>query len=477
MFKKAICILWVSYLAACSVPSEISGQNEIDAGAKKQPNVVFILVDDMGFGDVGYNGSEIATPNLDQMANAGVQLNRNYVYPVCSPTRAALLTGQDPFRHGIDGPMGDHTGLPLDVKIMPEYFKDMGYQTFLIGKWHLGIGNTDYWPGERGFDYHYGHLGGWVDFYTHMYNAGLDWQRNGRSVREEGHATDLLTADAIRKIETRDPSSSMFMYLAYNAPHSPIQHVPEYSGLNEYPEISNRSVYAEMVTHLDAGIGSVISALESQGILDNTIVVFSSDNGGAGSFGADNGELRQGKGSAFEGGIRVPGIVWWPGRIEGGRIMEQPLVVFDWLPTLMDAVGGSIESSIDFDGVSLWDTIASDIEVDRERINIGIANSKSVIDWPWKLVRQVRGELAGDYLFNIVDDPSEQTELSAQYPEKFASLIAALESLPVVESRAVPPSEPRPSSFFRAKDGGWDYDLRVPETRGPWAEELVHSLD
>lgn len=476
MIKRTILVcvlgLGVVLLGACSMPSDTSSKNS--SSVNVQPNVVFILVDDMGFGDVGYNGSDIATPNLDQMANDGVQLNHNYVYPICSPTRAALLTGHNPMDYGIDGPMGDHTGLPLDLKIMPEYFKDLGYQTFMIGKWHLGIGNTDYWPSSRGFDSHYGFLGGWVDFYTHMYSGGLDWQSDGKSIREEGHATDLLTAEAIRKIETRDPNSPMFMYLTYNAPHSPLQHPPEYSGLNDYDGVSDRSVYAEMVTHADIAIGSVIDVLEEQGILDNTIVIFSSDNGGAETAGADNGILRNGKGSAFEGGMRVPGLIWWPGHVEGGRVMDQPIAVYDWLPTLLDAVD-SDNNAIDPYGISMWDAITTDKPIERGETYIGVANSRMAMEWPWKAVRQLRGNEAGEYLFNIEIDPSEQANLSEQYPEKLAELIDVIDGVPDLPSKGNPPGSKRPESFFRNAEDGWNYDVRVPETLEPWAEAATRG--
>jgi len=210
----------------------------------EQPNIIFILVDDMGFGDVGYNGSEIATPNLDALAAKGVRLDWNYVYAICSPTRAALLSGHSPLEYGIDGPMSDGSSLPVDVRLLPEYLKDLGYQTAIVGKWHLGLGDRAYFPVSRGFDYHYGFLGGWIDFYTHVYTDGLDWQRNGSSIREEGHATDLLTADAKRVIAMRDTQKPLFLYLAYNAPHTPLQHVPLSSGLNDEIEDGSRAVYA-----------------------------------------------------------------------------------------------------------------------------------------------------------------------------------------------------------------------------------------
>jgi arylsulfatase A-like enzyme len=478
--KNFIALISVIFLVACSdaVDEKSKEQQEVAVSpstATQRPNVVFILVDDMGFGDVGYNGSEIATPNLDQMANEGVRLDRNYVYPICSPTRAALMTGQSPLRYGIDGPMSDDTGLPLDLRIMPEYFKDLGYQTYMIGKWHLGLGNTDYWPISRGFDYHYGFLGGWVDFYTHVYGGGLDWQRDGMTVREEGHATDLFTVDAKRIIKSREKDSPFFMYLAYNAPHSPLQTIPAASGLNNSVEQGDRFVYAEMATQADTAIGEVIATLEAEGILDETLIIFSSDNGGALDLGASNGDLRGAKGSAYEGGMRVPGVVWWAGHVDGGRVLEQPIAVHDWLPTLMDAVGGDAADVVDAYGQSMWAAIANNTQVERAITTIGVVSSKAAIDWPWKFVRDNgRGPNAvkTSGLFNVLEDPYEKNDLSAQNPEKAAALVAVLDSLPVVESKR--DLGPNPESFFRAADStDWDYEVRVKETHEPWADKAV----
>mgnify|MGYP006412321349 FL=1 len=459
-------------LVACSdsteLPVELDTSNN---GAPTHPNVVFILADDMGFGDVGYNGSEIATPNLDQMAQAGMKLDRNYVYPICSPTRAALLTGQNPLHHGVDGPMADDTGLPLDLKIMPQYFKDLGYQTHMIGKWHLGIGNTDYWPRSRGFDTHYGFLGGWVDFYTHVYSGGLDWQREGRSLREEGHTTDLLTEEAIKIIQSKDSDNPFFLYLTYNAPHSPLQNIPTQTGLNEGLEAGHRFVYGEMVTQLDDGIGRVVDALEAGGILDNTIVVFSSDNGGSLGLGANNGDLRGGKGGAYEGGMRVPGLISWPSHIEAGRVLEQPIAVHDWLPTLLDAVGGD-SSQVDRPyGQSMWPAISEGIEMDRARMIIGARENMAVFDWPWKLVRE--GEEAEYQLFNLLADPVEQEDLAVREPEILATLVTVLEAKPVVASKR--DTANGSANSYYASGADTDYDARLQESRPPWAEQAVRG--
>ena len=441
------------------------------SSAVERPNIIFILVDDMGFGDVGYNGSEIATPNLDQMAAAGMTLDRNYVYPICSPTRAGLLTGHNPLHYGIDGPMSDDTGLPLDLKIMPEYFKDLGYQTHMVGKWHLGIGTRDYWPTARGFDSHYGFLGGWVDFYTHVYAGGLDWQRAGTSLREEGHVTDLLTAEAKTIIQSTNSETPFFLYLAYNAPHSPLQSVPTNSGLNESVEAGNRFVYAEMVTQLDQGIGEVINALESEGILENTIVIFSSDNGGSTGLGASNLPLRGAKGGSLEGGMRVPGLIQWAGHIEAGQVLEQPIAIHDWLPTLLDAVGGTSSSVDDAYGQSMWGAIDQGIQMDRARIVLGARENMAAFDWPWKLVRM--GE-DGEYeLYDVVEDPYEEDNLAQQHPDILAGLQALLAAKPDVPSKR--DTANGGAGSFYASGADVDYEARLSETRPPWAEAALNE--
>lgn len=465
-----------SFLVACSDSTEVEQQQaampQASSSEASQPNVVFILVDDMGFGDVGYNGSEIATPSLDQMASAGMTLDRNYVYPICSPTRAGLLTGHNPLHYGVDGPMSDDTSLPLDLKIMPEYFKDMGYQTFMVGKWHLGIGNTDYWPTSRGFDSHYGFLGGWVDFYTHVYAGGLDWQRgDGVTLREEGHVTDLLTAEAKRVITARDPASPFFLYLTYNAPHSPLQTTPQDSGLNSAAEAGNRFVYAEMVTQLDDGIGQVIDELESQGILENTIVVFSSDNGGATNLGASNGDLRGSKGGSLEGGMRVPGLIMWADHIAEGQVLDQQIAVHDWLPTLLDAVGGDSADAIDPYGQSMWPAIDEGVEMDRGRMILGARENMAVFDWPWKLVRM---DADGEHeLYNVLEDPYEQENLAQVHPEILSGLEALLAAKPDVPSKR--DTANGSASLYYANGVDADYDARLQETRPPWAEAAVRG--
>ena len=464
-------------LASCSPQSQTELETQHGAQSSKQtdkPNIVFILVDDMGFGDVGYNGSEIATPNLDKMAQSGTVLNRNYVYPICSPTRAALLTGRSPLEFGIDAPINNNASLPLDTKIMPEYFSDLGYQTALVGKWHLGLGQKSFFPHNRGFDYFYGFLGGWVDFYTHVYDGGHDWQRNGKGLREEGYAMHLLTADAKRVIASRQADKPLFLYLSYNAPHFPLQFLPNETGLNSNVEAGDRFMYAEMVTDMDAAIGEIIDTLKAESIYENTILVFSSDNGGATGFSTSktNAPFRGQKGSALEGGIRVPGLISWPGQLEGGQTLDQMIVVHDWLPTLLDAIGGNPQDIEKPYGQSMWAALETGDIIDRKPIVIGAEKDTATFDWPWKLTDTTERGPKGKHsigLYNIEQDPTETNDLKSAEPEIFNRLTEIKNARP--KAKSIRATGPRPLRYFRKKDGkGWNYDVRLEETLEPWVE-------
>jgi arylsulfatase A-like enzyme len=467
-----LCITLI-LIGCAEAPDPIAESSSASITTDARPNVIFILVDDMGFGDVGYNGSEIATPSLDQMALDGMKLDRNYVYPVCSPTRAALLTGQNPLHMGIEGPIDDYSSLPDGIKTMPQYFKDLGYQAHMVGKWHLGLSETEAWPMAKGFDSHYGFLGGWIDFYTHVFATRLDWQRNGVSVYEQGHATDLMTEEAIRIIESSD-EDPFLLYLAYNSPHSPLQHPPSYSGLNDYPEITDRSVYAEMVTHMDLSVGRILDALSEQGILEDTIVIFSSDNGGALALGANNGNLRGGKRSSLEGGLRVPGLIQWAGHIDSSTILEQQISVHDWLPTLLDAVGGDASVIDNVYGHSMWPAIADQAQVDRNTIVMGGAGNLAVFDWPYKLV-YIENPETGNFepeLFNLVEDPNEGNDLTAEFPEIVSRLIAEIEAMPEPEFSRLEPEYNNSPRYYTSEP---THDARLQATQEPWAEVVTNG--
>ncbi|MEM1219277.1 MAG: sulfatase-like hydrolase/transferase, partial [Bacteroidota bacterium] len=267
-----ICFLQITFFAS------LIAQSSSDT---LLPNILLIVVDDMGWNDVGYHGSEIRTPNLDRLATEGVELNRFYAHSACTPTRSSLMTGKTALRLGCVNPIAKNNtlGLPLSEKILPQYFKDRGYATALIGKWHLGRYQKEYWPYNRGFDYFYGNLTGGVGHYDHVHGGSLDWQRNGITVNDEGYTTHLLTEEAIQML-TQHRVQPLFLELCYAAPHMPNEAPAE--TVATYPQIKNknRQLHAAMVTEVDRSIQRIVETLEETGLLENTIIWFLSDNGG-----------------------------------------------------------------------------------------------------------------------------------------------------------------------------------------------------
>lgn len=380
----------------------------------RRPNVILMLADDLGTKDTGFQGSEIRTPNLDKLAAGGVRFTQLYSYPLCSPTRAGLMTGRHPIRNGLAysvvRPWATY-GLPTSETTIANVFKEAGYQTAITGKWHLGHYSKRLLPTSRGFDHFYGHVNGAIDYFTHERDGGIDWQRNGESVREEGYTTDLLAAEANRWINGRDPSKPFFLYMPWNAPHTPLQ-APE-RWLREYASIADqrRRTYAAMVSALDAAAGTVVDNLRRQNLLENTIVVFLSDNGGPRGQGADNGPLRMGKGTVYEGGIRVPGFVHWPGVVKPGKT-AQVMTPVDWLPTLAGAAGIAAKTAQPLDGANLWPNIAGGKEEPRRDLFFCIQNEQgpkqyALRDGNIKFIT-IDGKEAA---YDVVADPSETTDI------------------------------------------------------------------
>lgn len=469
-FLKILAGLCTAALIGCGMPDQSATTATTEPG---RPNIIFILVDDLGWGDVGYLDSEIKTPNIDALAASGITLLHSYAFPICSPTRAAIMTGRNPLQFGVDGPMENDAMLPEQLVLLPEYLRQAGYETWMVGKWHLGMAKRAAAPPERGFNHFYGHLGGFIDFYTHVYFGGLDWQRNGQSVREDGYSTDLLTTEAIRLLNEYDADKPFFLYLAYNAPHSPLQYPPssdkEYTGIAD----PDRRVFAQMTTYLDTSIGKLMNILKDRHLLDNSLVVFMSDNGGNLEAGAHNGDLRGGKGSAFDGGVRVPTVVAWPRELAGSQVSQHPIFAQDWLPTLLDVADVPYSKEV-FDGISVWPALARNEATNRGApVVIGTAKSKAVFNLPWKLVRNKnsKDDASQDQLFNIYDDPGETVNLADLHPELVQTLGAVIDELPVTESKGA--RGPPPESFFRDSSGAFDYDIRLPETREPWAEAAI----
>ena len=318
------------------------------AGPTK-PNLIVILTDDQGYGDVGFNGSEdIRTPNMDRLAREGVRFTDGYVtYPVCGPSRAGLLTGryQDRFGFGRNpsvNPADATAGLPHSERNIAEILKPAGYRTGVIGKWHMGT-HPSFHPNKRGFDYFYGFLSGGHQYFPEelvlndiaQSKRAFDWYRtrilqNDQRIDIDEYLTDEFSNEAVAFIE-REKDNPFFLYLAYNAPHGPLQATEEY--LDRYPDIADedRRTYAAMVSAVDDGIGRILETLERLGIDENTLIFFLSDNGGAQGKGSSNRPLRGWKSMPFEGGVRVPFAARWKGTLPEGVDYENPVSSLDIL--------------------------------------------------------------------------------------------------------------------------------------------------
>jgi arylsulfatase A-like enzyme len=433
-----------------------------------RPNIVILLADDLGWGDVGWHDGEIKTPKLDELAASGARLEQFYVQPVCSPTRAALMTGRYPMRHGLQvgvvRPWAEY-GLPLEEKTLPQALKQAGYETALCGKWHLGHVRPEYLPTRRGFDHQYGHYNGALDYFTHDRDGGFDWHRDDRECRDEGYSTHLLAREAAKRIEEHDPSRPLFLYVAFNAVHAPHQ-VPErykapYAHMKE-----PRRTYAGMLAAMDEAVGEVASALDRKGIRKDTLIVFSSDNGGpAPGRVTSNGPLRGQKATLYEGGVRVPAFASWEGRIKPGTVVNAPLHIVDWYPTMLALAGVSPEPGPALDGRDAWPAIARGEKSPHDEILLNAAPGAGAIRvGDYKLIVRAPGTPAGSdvepdegaapkkarakesiELFNLAEDPNERRDLSAEAPGKVAELRARYEAL---ARQAVPPkSAPKPVGF------------------------------
>jgi arylsulfatase A-like enzyme len=396
------------------------------SAANTKPNVLILVSDDQGWGDVGYHGGEMATPNIDKLVEDGLEMNRFYAYPICTPTRTSLLTGHISMRHEIYAPSQN---LGHDPQLMNQAFKDAGYMTMTAGKWHLGRDTQRDFPINRGFDHTYGSLNAGPDYWTHGRGEVKDWGRDGRTVHENGYATDLFGNEISRLIRDRDPSKPFFSYVAFTAPHTPLQAPQEYVDKYAHIEDEDRRIYCAMVEVLDVAIGNILQAVDDEGIRDNTLVLFFSDNGG--SIGADNGDFRGRKGQVYEGGTRMPAGFRWPGKIPAGVRSEQPMVVYDIFPTLVEALGIKTKLNMPFDGESVWDTLQSGKARSRKTdILIGNSTAYSVHSGEYKLIHSNVNKNTPDAppetveLFKIYDDPNETKDLSKAHPDVVSAMIA-----------------------------------------------------
>lgn len=439
-----------------------------DAPAAR-PNIVFILSDDQGYHDVGYRGAEIRTPNLDRLAREGVRLEQFYSQPVCTPTRAALMTGLYPMRLGLQLGVikpGSRHGLPLEVPTLAESLAAAGYYTAITGKWHLGNGAPEYLPTRRGFAHQHGFYLGMVDYFTHERDGGLDWHRNDRALRQEGYATDLVGAEAVRIIENHHGREPFFLYVAFSAPHTPLQAPESYLRMYEHIPDKKRRTYAAMVTAMDDAIGRMLVSLELNGLRERTLIVFASDNGGN-LPAASNEPFRDQKGSIYEGGVRVPAFANWPGVLPAGTTVQQPLHMVDWNVTLRKLAGAEPRGPKP-DGRDMWPALLGDTKPVHEEILINAAPGTGALRrGDWKLVinghLRYKGGAPGPAfswaellresklppmaashqeleLFNLAEDPGETRDLSARHPDIVRELkqrydAYARQAVPVLDGR------------------------------------------
>lgn len=429
-------------LLACLFPFLRAASAAEDA---RRPNIIFILADDLGWGDIGYHDSDIRTPHLDRLAAEGVRMNRHYVYATCSPTRVALLSGRFPSRFGVLAPLGSTTQMRGDDALLPLELRKLGYSTHISGKWHIGE-TAEHRPLGYGFDTSYGYLRGQIDPYTHRYKAGdhVTWHRNDEFVEERGHVTDLITEEAIRIIESAG-EKPFFLYVAHHSPHYPLNEPPQW--IAPYEDTIDgvwRRHFAAAVTHLDNGVGRVVEALERTKLRENTLLVFSSDNGGQQSWSApeteyngryaahttlgNNQPLRGWKGDLYEGGIRVPAFVNWPGHTPPGRVFDRPTHVVDWLPTLLRAAGGDPAHCEAAEGIDLWAALLGrTTDLPPRLMYWRTPSGAAVRQGDWKLIQHRGGNRSE--LFQLDDDPLEKNDLAGQEPERVSQLSSMLKKL------------------------------------------------
>ena len=425
-----------------------------------KPNIVLILVDDLGYGDLSsYGAKDMKTPNIDKLVASGMRFDNFYANcPVCSPTRASLLSGRYPDLVGVPGVIRTHLTnnwgyIAPQAILLPKLLSRAGYHTAIVGKWHLGLAapNT---PNERGFDHFHGFLGDMMDDYYNHRRHGNNYMRlgsrkagsiNNKEIDPKGHATDLFTQWAIDYIRQRSGSGQpFFLYLAYNAPHTPIQPPDDWlqQVKNRENDISDkRAKLVALIEHLDDGIGSVITALKQSGLSNNTMVIFTSDNGGQLNVGANNGPLRAGKQDMYEGGIRVPMCALWPGKIKPGSQSNRVALTMDLFPTICEAADAAIAHKID--GRSILPTLLGKYQpaedrflfwVRREGGNYGGRAYYAARYGDYKLVQNSPFEPL--QLFNLKDDPQEQHPLDKKH-RMYRKLFTALRNH-IIEAGAVP---------------------------------------
>jgi len=418
----------------------------------KQPNIVFIMADDMGWAQPGFNGGRAdLTPNMDALAASGMRLNEFYTHSVCAPTRAAFLTGRYAFRSWSDWRSEDfgkpsylaRLGLDLaltkkgeptrrihaletEERTIAEALHDSGYFTSIIGKWHLGEWLPEHLPMGQGFEHQYGHYAWGIDYYTRTiaHNAPArfavyDWHRNQKPIFEEGYTTDLIAAEAERVIRSRkDDDRPFFIYVAFNAVHGPLNPPPGFEG-DEHSPLAIRDA---MLKRLDHAVGQIIDAIDGNGFRENTLVVFTNDNGPV--LEQMSRPYRGTKNTTYEGGVRQPAILRWPGHVAPGTSQDGLMFVADFFPTFITLAGGEHIQELAIDGIDMTRMLFEGEESPRTEIVFDVSGSVRL-----PTIRSGEFKLMGDVLYNIADDPSEQSDIAQQHVGLVKRLKSRLQTL------------------------------------------------
>jgi arylsulfatase A-like enzyme len=392
----------------------------------RKPNILVIVGDDMGYADIGVHGcKDIPTPHIDSIAKGGIRCTSGYVSgPYCSPTRAGLLTGRYQTRYGHEfnpGPKtGDDAGLPLSEVTMAQRLRALGYATGLIGKWHLGDAAA-FQPQARGFQEFFGFLGG---AHTYFAGKGAPILRGKDDAMEKEYLTDALAREAVSFID-RHKAEPFFLCLTFNAVHKPMEATEKY--IKRFPNIpeGDRRTYAAMMSAMDDAIGAVLARLRDAGLEENTLIFFISDNGGpVGINGSNNYPLRGVKATTWEGGIRVPWLVQWKGRLPAGKTYDQPVIQLDILPTALSAAGGASKSERPLDGVDLLPYLGDKkTGAPHSALYWRFGEQNAIRTGDWILV-EARGS-KGKELFNLREDIGQTKDLAAANPERVREMQAA----------------------------------------------------
>jgi arylsulfatase A len=407
-----------------------------------RPNVVLLLVDDMGYADAAcFGATDIRTPHIDRLAREGVKLTDCYSNgPVCTPTRCGLMTGRYQQRYGLEWafPAGHNSyGLEPHNSTIARDLKKEGYRTACFGKWHLGA-KPEYGPNRHGFDEFYGLLSGNIDHYSHReVNGEEDWFEDLRPVKTAGYSTELIRDRALRFLDAH-ARSPFFLYLPFNAVHWPFQ------GPGRPDTVRTRATWFDgtregefqpMMESVDAAVGAVLAALQKHGVEKNTLVIFTSDNGGERL--SNNRPFFHHKATLWEGGIRVPGIIKWPGKLPAGKVSRQACMSFDFTATIAAACGVR-DPQPAFDGIDLVPSLAAGREVERTlhwRIHRGERQQWAVRKGNWKYLKDGGIEL----LYNLAADPSERKDLGFQHPEKIVTLRKEMQDWEAMLKKNPPP--------------------------------------